>query len=235
MLKEAAMSQKRHEKVCYGGSYLATQAAGFPWSFRKTKISAEDTGCFQCCFIFTSVRSSSSSLIVAGCSPQCELGLGSLLPSPPSLWNYREAMFGAKQIALILKRFKTKPQETRPTTCRRNVSGILKPPFKSAAKPPSFPSLARAVPLAGVTWPSERCRCSTGFIDYQQPAFDEAQLSKRLCLGAHNCGGSFQCSSYSLSWLPRAVPWRADADRSQHAEWGEEEAEPTSERSVRSS
>jgi len=30
MLREAAMSQKRHKKVCYGGSYLATQAAGFP-------------------------------------------------------------------------------------------------------------------------------------------------------------------------------------------------------------
>lgn len=30
MLREAAVSQKRPERVCYGGSYLATQAAGFP-------------------------------------------------------------------------------------------------------------------------------------------------------------------------------------------------------------
>lgn len=79
------------------------------------------------------------------------MGLGSLSPSPPSLWNYREALFGAEQVALILKRFKTKPKESRPAACKRNVSGILKPSFTSAAKPPSFPCLARAVPLAGVT------------------------------------------------------------------------------------
>lgn len=133
-------------------------------------------------FIFTSVRSSSSSLIVAGCSPQCELGLGSLPPSLPGLRNYREATFGAEQTALILKRFKTKPKETRPAACERNVLGTLKPSFTSAAKPLSSPSLACAVPVAGVTWPSERCRCPVGFAGYQRAAFDEAQLGKQLSL-----------------------------------------------------
>lgn len=47
MLREAAMSQKRHEKVCYGGSYLAAGAAGFPWSFLKAGISAEDGAKFH--------------------------------------------------------------------------------------------------------------------------------------------------------------------------------------------
>lgn len=163
-------------------------------------------------FIFTSVRSRSSSLIVADCSPRCEFGLGSLSPSPLSLWDYREALFGAERSALVLKRFKTKPKETRPTACQ-NVSGIFKPPLTSAAKPQSFSCLACVVPLAGVTWPSEHCRCSTGFTGTNEQLSMRHNWASGSVSGAHNCGGSFQCSLSSLSCWPRAVPGGQDRGR----------------------
>lgn len=58
--------------------------------------------------IFTSVRSSSSLLTVAGWFLLCELELRFLSPSPLSLWNCREALCKAEQVALILKKFKPK-------------------------------------------------------------------------------------------------------------------------------
>lgn len=77
------------------------------------------------------------------------------------------------------KSLKTKPKKSRPTTCKRNLSGICKLSSPSAAKPPSFPC-SRAIPLAG--WRDHRSVAGVGqvLLITKELLFGEAQLSKQL-------------------------------------------------------
>lgn len=87
----------------------------------KTEISAETPVLPLLSFISTSATSSSSSLTVAGYSLGYEMELrplGSLAFTTEPV-----ELYGG---SLIKKSLKTKPKKSRPTTCKRNLSGLFK-------------------------------------------------------------------------------------------------------------
>lgn len=134
------------------------------------------------------------------------------------------------------KSLKTKPKKSRPTTCKRNLSGICKLSSPSAAKPPSFPC-SRAIPLAG--WRDHRSVAGVGqvLLITKELLLERHSWASSSGPSAHSCAGRFHLHSWPNCFRVPDLQssLEADACYSQQTEAGEEEDEPSPENNVKSS